>query len=213
MFSSLKALFLAFLLVPGTQAATELYSWHLFDVFAKINKSFDITLHSRLRTRDEFHQLQQVRTGVVLVWHPKNLKISPVAGYYYQPVKERDRPWREGHRVFMGLMRPFQLPNKMVLNTRISAERHMYEGLPGYMRYRSYVRLEIPKRKITPFIQNEWLAVKTGFHSVRNSGGLRFQLTPHTMLEAGYLYDIRRTIYGGDRSAIVTTFRYTLPER
>ncbi|MBK5295001.1 MAG: DUF2490 domain-containing protein [Acidobacteriia bacterium] len=194
-------------------AATELYSWHLFDVQTKINKSFEIILHSRIRTRDEFHQVQQLRTGAILLWHPKNMKLTPIFGYYYQPVKEKNIPWRDGHRVFAGLMRPFPLPERMVLNTRIAVERHMYDGVPGYMRYRTYVRLEIPKGKITPFVQNEWLAVKTGFHSVRNSGGIRFQLSPNTILETGYLYDIRRTVYGGDRSAIVTTFRYTIPER
>jgi len=192
--------------------ATELFSWHVTDNQVRLNRRFDLVLHSRIRTRQEFQHVQQLRTGSILRMQAgKNL--IPYVGYYFQPAHEPNDPWVRGHRVFVGVERPFALPNRMVMTTRLAAERHMNTGRPNYFRFRTYMRLQFPGRKVAPFIQNEWLAVKQGFHSVRNSGGLRMRLSPAVTLEAGYLYDIRRTFWGGDRSAIVTALKFQKPER
>jgi hypothetical protein len=191
--------------------ATELFSWHVTDSQVKLNRRFDLVLHSRIRTRHEFHHVQQLRAGSILRMQAgKNL--IPYAGYYFQPAQEPSDPWVRGHRVFVGMERPFGL-NRMMMTTRVAAERHINTGRPDYFRFRTYARLQFPGRRVAPFIQNEWLAVKQGFHSVRNSGGLRMRLSPAVTLEAGYLHDIRRTAWGGDRSAIVTALKFQKPER
>ncbi|MBM3814097.1 MAG: DUF2490 domain-containing protein [Acidimicrobiia bacterium] len=200
------------LTLPASLSATELFSWHLFDTQMRVNRHADLVIHSRVRTRDEFHRLQQARGGAIVRFHAgKNL--IPYTGYYFQPAHEAGDPWTKGHRAFVGVERPFAVALGTVLITRIAAERHMNTGRPNYMRFRTYTRLQLPGRRVAPFIQNEWLAVKQGFHSVRNSGGLRIRLSPVMTLEAGYLYDIRRASWGGDRSAIVTALKFQLPER
>ena len=43
---------------------------------------------------------------------------------------------------------------------------------------------------------------------MRNSGGLGVRVTPELTVEGGFLYNIRRTFWGGDRQAIVTGLRW-----
>jgi hypothetical protein len=43
---------------------------------------------------------------------------------------------------------------------------------------------------------------------MRNSGGLRVVVSPKVAFEVGYLYDVRRTVWGGDRQAIVTEISF-----
>ena len=90
---------------------------------------------------------------------------------------------------------------------RVAAERHFFSLDRDYNRYRTYTRV-MWRRQVSPFLQNEWLAVNGGFHSVRNSVGLRFPIGSQSKLEIGYLYDYRRQVWGGDRQAIVTSLRF-----
>ena len=84
----------------------------------------------------------------------------------------------------------------------------MGTGRPDYNRYRSYFRIVIGRDRVTPYLQNELLAVRHGFHSMRNSAGLRFRLASRMTAETGFLYDHRQTEWGGDRAALVTAIRY-----
>jgi hypothetical protein len=98
--------------------------------------------------------------------------------------------------------------NGVAVSTRLVAERHIGTGLPDYNRYRSSVRIVVGKSRIAPFFQNEMLAVRQGFPSTRNSGGMRLRINQQLTVEAGYLYDNRRVAWGGNRQALVTTVRW-----
>ena len=89
----------------------------------------------------------------------------------------------------------------------------MATGRPDHNRYRSYERLVIGRGRFSPYLQNEWLAVRQGFHSVRNSGGLRMRVTGQLTVEAGYLFDFRRAAWGDNRQAIVTAVKWQRRER
>jgi hypothetical protein len=201
----------ALLAVPGLVSATELYSWHSFDSPVVDAKKVQLILHHRTRTRHELSYLDQSRVGSILRWKAK-AGLIPFVGYYFQPQQLRHQEWTRGHRVFTGVEAPFRPAPSLAVTTRLAAEHFMRTGRQDYNRYRSYARLVIGRGRVSPFVQNEVLAVRQGFHSTRNSGGLRFAFR-HVTLEAGYLYDIRRMAWGGDRQAIVTSLRYERRER
>ncbi|MBL8178887.1 MAG: DUF2490 domain-containing protein [Bryobacterales bacterium] len=192
--------------------ATELYSWHGFDYAETLHPKLELQITSRLRTRDEFKFLQQVRGGPVLRWRVSEKNVL-YGGYYLQPGHDPSAPWRMGQRLFIGLERPWNF-KKFTISNRIAAEHHFTGGArANYNRYRTSTRLFFPGRRITPFVQSEWLAVRQGFHSTRSSGGLRVRLNAMMTMEASYLYDIRRTVWGGDRSAIVTSITFRRAEK
>lgn len=193
-------------MLSAAAGATELYSWHAFDAVVVSGGKLQVTLHSRIRTRDHFTQIQQVRGGPVV-----RLGLKPgfalLGGYYYQPGQNAVREWGHGHRVFGG----FEVATKLravVISTRVIAERHQFSHSPGYGRYRTPTRFLWERRGVAPFYQVELLAVKQGFHSFRNMGGVRWQVSPRVTAELSYCYDIRRTVWGGDRQAIVTSLRF-----
>ena len=188
-------------------AATEMYSWHGLDIPVFGNKRFQLTAHTRLRSRHELSYLDQIRVGPVLRWNASK-RLIPFGGFYLQPQQVRPDTWFWGRRFFGGVEAPFRLNPKAQLTTRLVAERFINTGRPDYNRYRSSVRLVLGNGRVTPYLQSEFLAVRQGFHSMRNSGGLRYTVSPHLALEAGYLYDLRRTFWGGDRQALVTAIRW-----
>lgn len=191
----------------GVARAAEFYSWHAFDTPVISSKQYELVLHHRTRSRHEFHYLDQVRGGAIFRWNATP-RLIPYVGGYFQPQQFRVHEWVEGRRVFFGVESPFRLGRMLALTARIAAERHIGTGRPDYNRYRTYERLVIGRARLAPFVQNEWLAVRQGLHSVRNSGGLRCRVTPHWTVEGGYLYDIRRTAWGGHRQALVTAIRW-----
>jgi Protein of unknown function (DUF2490) len=184
-----------------------LYSWHSFETPVNFSKRWQLVLHHRERTRHEFSYLDQARAGGVLRWSATK-HLTPYVGYYFQPQQLRSDEWIQGHRIFAGVEAPFQIGPGARLTTRIAMERFIHTGRPNYSRYRSSARVVFGRRRVAPYLQNEWLAVNQGFHSVRNSGGLRLRVSAAVVVEGGYLYDIRRSLWGGDRQAIVTGVRF-----
>ena len=191
----------------GFANAAELYSWHGFDTPVVTNKRYEVVLHGRVRSRHELQYLDQARVGGIFRWK-LGARVIPFAGAYYQPQQVRAHQWTEGSRYFGGAEAPFKLGDSLALTTRLVAERFVGTGRPDYNRYRSFARLVIGRGRIAPYLQDEWLAVRQGFHSTRNSGGLRVRVSPKLSIEGGYLFDYRRTFWGGDRQAIVTAIRW-----
>lgn len=194
-------------LAASTAAAQSTFTWHTFDAPIRLNPKLELVVHERVRTRRGFGTLDQIRGGPILRWRAAS-KATLLGGYYFQPQHTSDERWVRGHRFFAGVESTRPLGERMQAIGRLTAERFFSTGRPDYNRYRSYLRLLIGKESVRPYLQNEWLAVRQGFHSVRNSGGLRMRLSPHVIVEAGLLYDIRRTFWGGDRFAILTGIRY-----
>lgn len=188
--------------------AAELFSWHAVDTRVVSQGRFELTLHHRTRTRHEITYLDQSRVGPVARW-TVNPRLALLGGYYFQPQQIRPHTWSEGQRVFFGVETPLVNRRGSVLAMRAVAERHMFTGRPAYNRYRTSLRWTMGQARLRPFVQNELLAVWPGFHSTRNSGGLSFRLSPVASLDVSYLYDTRRTFWGGDRQSIVTSIRWT----
>lgn len=186
---------------------TELFTWHSIDTPVLITDRFQLDVHQRLRTRHEAHYLDQVRGGSTFRWR-LSPRLTTMYGFYAQPQQIRPGNWVAGRRVFAGVELPGTVRNGVAISTRLVAERHMSTGRPDYGRYRSSVRLVFGKGRVAPYVQNELLAVRNGFHSTRNSGGLRMRITQQLTVEAGYLYDNRRLAWGGNRQAIVTSVRW-----
>jgi hypothetical protein len=207
----LRAALLLFLL-SACPAAAELFSWHGFDASVPVSERLELVLHHRTRTRHEYSYLDQSRVGSVVRWTAAP-RIIPFGGYYFQPQQVVPHRWHLGSRLFAGVEAPFPISTSVRLTTRIAAERFIGTGRPDYNRYRSYLRASFGARTATPWVQHELIAVRQGFHSVRTSGGLRFPLSSQVSAEVGYVFDCRRSIWGGDRHAIVTGLRYHVGRR
>ena len=199
--------------LPG--GATELFSWHVLDTRVLSRGRFELTLHHRTRTRHELSYLDQSRVGPVARW-TYSPRLTLIGGYYFQPQQIRPDVWAEGQRFFAGVESLVVSKPGTALLLRGFTERHVHTGRPAYTRYRSFLRWTIGQRRIKPFLQNELLAVgpgsQSGFQSTRNSGGLSCRLSSQVTLDVSYLYETRRTFWGGDRQAIVTSVRWT-PQR
>lgn len=206
--SGFLLLFAAGALLRGT----ELYTWHSFEEPVVQTSRFELNIHHRTRTRHEMHYLDQVRGGAILRWtlFPK---VTTLYGVYVQPQQIRSGEWTTGRRLFAGVEVPIAVKDGLTLSTRLVAERHIATGRPDYNRYRSHTRLVFGHARIAPYFQHELLAVHHGFHSTRNSGGLRMRINSQLTVEAGYLYDNRRREWGGNRQAIVTAVRFSRRSR
>lgn len=195
---------LALLVAPSRTPAADLFSWHSVDQTVLHKGRWELLAHSRLRTFHEFHDLNQFRAGPILRAGLVK-RLTGFGGYFWQPVHALDGKWHSGHRVFGGVEWAQPLGQRSLTN-RLIAEHHEGGNFRAYNRYRTWSRLAWSGR-VAPYLQNEWLFVRQGFHSVRNSGGLRLRLNEWVVLEMAYLYDIRRTVWGGDRQAVITGLR------
>lgn len=201
-------LLLASLLLASTAGATELFSWHVFDTRLVNQGRFELTLHHRTRTRQDFHYLDQSRFGSIARFN-LNPRISLLGGYYFQPQQVRDEVWTKGQRIFAGFEAPLVQRRNSVVSMRALTERHVGTGRADYTRNRTSLRWTMGSRRVRPFLQNELLAVWPHFHSTRNSGGFSIRLSDELSMDVSYLYDLRRTYWGGDRQSIVTSMRWT----
>ena len=204
MIRAVAALFLAILPAVAQQA----FTWHSFDMPLHWTERFSVTLHQRTRTRDGFGWLDQIRVGAVGRWRTPSPRFTLVGGYYFQPQHPSEDVWEEGQRLFGGVETAAGLGRKVVWSGRLLAERHINTGRPNYNRYRTSARFLFGSGTVAPWVQNEVLAVNDGFHSMRNSIGIRTRVSAKVSVETGVLYDLRRTAWGGDRIALVTGVRY-----
>jgi hypothetical protein len=191
-------------------AATELFSWHTFDVRAMAVGKLEITVHSRLRTRHEASHLDQVRGGPLVRWAATK-RLTLLGGFYHQPTQVSKDHWFKGQRLIAGVESPlYHRPGHAVAG-RFLAEHFAGTGRPDYTRYRASLRWTVGRGRVRPFVQNETFAAWPGFHSSRQSGGASIRLSEEMSMDVSYLYDIRRAFWGGDRQAIVTSVRWTPP--
>lgn len=197
--------------LTATAQGSELFSWHSFDVAERVTKKVDLQVTSRVRTRDEFQLLNQFLGGPMLTYRV-NSRWLYFGGYWTQPGHEDKKPWIMGHRTFAGVDRRWGVRN-FTLVGRLTYERHYGAGRPNHNRYRTYARLLFPRRAVTPFLQYEWMAIREGFFSSRQTGGLRFHINRNVFVDASYLYDIRRANWGGNRNAIITSVSFRRSER
>lgn len=200
--------FLLLFAIASPCVATEVFSWHTMDTALIQKGRFELTAHHRTRSRHELSYLDQSRWGTIGRW-TANQKLVVVAGYYFQPQQVRPDVWKRGHRLFAGVEAPLYVKPGNVVSGRFLMERHMNTGRPGYFRYRTSLRWVHGRGRVRPFLQNELLAVWPGFHSTRNSAGLQMRLNEHLTMDVSYLYDTRRTFWGGDRQSIVTSMKWT----
>ncbi|MBM3758831.1 MAG: DUF2490 domain-containing protein [Acidobacteria bacterium] len=188
--------------------ATELFSWHTMDTTLIQKGRFELSSHHRTRTRQELTYLDQSRVGAIGRWTARP-KLVVLAGYYFQPQQLRDDLWTRGHRVWGGVEAPLWSKPGHLVSGRLLMERHLSTGRADYFRYRTSLRYVAGKGRVRPFIQNEVLAAWPGFHSTRNSGGVMMRLNDQLSLDVSYLYDVRRTFWGGDRQSVVTSMKWT----
>ena len=198
----------ALFIATASAHAQQTFTWHSFEVPFQLTKRFSLILQERIRTREGFGWLDQIRVGAITRWQTPSPKLILAGGYYFQPQHPSEDVWEEGQRVFGGVETSAGLGRRVIWTGRAVAERHINTGRPNYNRYRSYARFMFGTGSVVPWVQNEILAVREGFHSMRNSIGIRTSLSPRLSFEAGILYDLRRESWGGDRIALVTGLRY-----
>ena len=202
-----RLIFALLALSVACPAATELYSWHVFDARLFSTNRFELAAHHRTRSRHDFSYFDQARFGVTFRF-AVNPRLTVLGGYYFQPQQVRPHVWTKGQRPFLGLETPLVKTKSSTVALRLVTERHIHTGRSNYTRNRTSVRWTMGTGRVRPFLQNELLAVWPHFHSTRNSGGLSLRLNSELSMDVSYLYDSRRTFWGGDRQSIVTSLRW-----
>ncbi len=190
-----------FLLACPVAGAENFWSWHGFDLIAMKKAGWEITLHSRLRTRQG--ELQQGRTGAI-ARREVAPRVSMVSGYYYGKEEDSLDEVRDVHRIFGGGEFTLLRRETAKLAGRTLVEYFFRETRPDSARYRQRLRFE-QGRVVGPAVQGEWFFDGEGFLSQRYQAGVRWKVNGWATLEAGYLYDRRRAAIGSNRHAVVTS--------
>jgi len=198
-------------LLPGQ----ELFSWNTFEVAAPLAKGWELTLHSRLRTRHEFHQIAQVRGGPQISYRYQRWNLR--GAYYFEPDHSAtNHPargyWESGHRVFGSADLTLHPERRVAVIPRFMWERFFTADRGNYNRYRSGARVNFGART-GPYLQHEWMFVAGGLQILRNGAGMRIAAGRHWSIEGGWLFDRRRGDWGGNRQAIISSVRYEWGER
>lgn len=194
--------------------AQELFSWNAFEVSTRLSEGWELTLHSRIRTRHEFHQIAQVRGGPQLGYRLQRWSFR--GAYYFEPDHSGDHDpstgyWESGHRVFGSVDATLRPARTVSVIPRFMVERFLTSDRGNYNRYRSGARINIGGRT-GPYLQHEWMFVASGLQILRNGAGMRFSPGRHWSLEGGWLFDQRGPSWGGNRQAIVSSLHYAWGE-
>lgn len=187
--------------------ASDLFSWHSFEVRVASRGRLEVTLHTRARTRHELRSYDLSQVGPLVRWAATD-RVALVGSFYFRPQRTHPGVWIWGRRSFFGVEAPILKKPGNTVTSRVLVDRLIGTGRPDHNRYRALVRWTIGRGLVRPFVQHETLAARTGFHSTRQSGGLTVQISEQLSMDASYVYDTRRTFWGGDRQAIVTSVRW-----
>ena len=181
--------------------AESFWSWHTFDLVALKQAGWEVTVHSRLRTREG--ELQQGRTGAILRREAAP-RLALLSGYYYGKEEDSVDEFRDVHRMFGGGEITLLRRETVKVAGRTLVEYFFRDTRPDSGRFRQRLRLE-QGRAVGPAVQGEWFFDRDGFLSQRYHAGVRWKMNGWATLEAGYLYDRRRASIGLNRHALVTS--------
>lgn len=188
------------LLLAGSAAAQEQWSWHSADFTVYEGRAVEWALHTRLRTRQG--DLQQGRSGTILKFAPR-ARLNWIAGYYYGREEDTREEWQDSHRLFGGAEVRLYRRGAVTVAARGLAERFLREGRPDLTRLRQRVRLST-RHRIGPYTSGEWFWDLKGYLASRYQGGLRWRASRWLAIEAGYMYDARSPQLGPPRHGLVT---------
>ena len=126
---------LAALAGSGQAQEQDVASLHQFNLLAEINDNFRVMLHNRVRFYNDISEFLQYWTGPVLFydWKPR---LQWQAGYYVIEQRSNDtfvtiqRPWLGASVTAYG-------NDKLKLDWRTLAERHIYSGHGDFTRVRT----------------------------------------------------------------------------
>lgn len=200
------------LLIPTAgSSGAESFSWHALEAPVFATQRFELIAHSRVRTRSHFSKFDDVRAGPVVKFHPF-AHVSLLGGYYFQNGDPLDPVPTHTNRLFTGVEIPWSW-NARTMTSRSVVERYIGGIRSDYTRYRTSLRITWQQRRLSPYLQSEALFVRDGFHSSRTSAGIILRPERHVRMEIGYLFDVRRAFWGGNRHALVTNVRFQRAER
>ncbi|MBL8215990.1 MAG: hypothetical protein JNK87_35030, partial [Bryobacterales bacterium] len=156
------------LLLSGPVAGAEsFWSWHGFDLVALRKAGWEVTVHSRLRTREG--ELQQGRTGAILR-RGVAPRLALLSGYYYGKEEDSVDELRDVHRGFGGGEVTLVRSETAKLAARTLVEYFVRETRANSGRFRQRLRLE-QGRVVGPAVQGEWFFDGEGFLSQRYAAG------------------------------------------
>lgn len=203
-----SAVLIALLSIPVRAEVFEW--WQTTDLPLFSRESVSAVVHTQFRMRQQFSDLFQARIGPVVkasIGSPWTLTL----GYYFGESEQRRDVWRNNHRTFAAIERPFQF-ERGSLTMRTMAEHHFGGGNPQDRRFRqSFVWSH--RAPLAPYWGTETFFDRQGFMSQRILGGIRYPMGGHFAMDVGYVYDIRRLRAGEHRHAIHTTIRPRRRER
>jgi hypothetical protein len=194
------------LLIALGFCAQEVETQHGFDVTLPITSKLDVLLHTRLRTQPGRLGLYQARSGPVFSYDVSS-RWSLLGGYYYVQQENRDQEFIAGHRLFGGAEGSLYRRGRAAVDTRALYERFLPDNAADFNRYRSRFRFTW-KARVSPYAGPEFFFDRSGWRSVRLSGGIRWTAARNVELDVGYFYEPRRASIGPPRHMFLTSIHF-----
>jgi hypothetical protein len=189
--------------------AQPLEGFHIVEGVAIIRHGLQLTPQLRLRTADRFHELAQIRSGMIATI-PLLPHVDALAAGYWEPTLRRPR-FPASYRLQFGAQARIPLGAKWTAQPRAMWERlNRTTGL-AYRRVRLGGRLTWAGAKVAPYLYTDTFLTGAGptlFHSSRTGAGLGWGLGKRARMELEYFYDVRRDFWGGDRQVLTTRVQF-----
>lgn len=186
---------------------------HAFDYTQALNRRWDLTLHTRVRTQP-YHGLglYQVRVGPIASWRATS-RLSLLGGYYFARQQRRaDDDFIGGHRLFGGADFTVVRNRHLAADLRGIAERFLSDAAPDFSRYRFRSRLS-GRTRVAPTASYEVFLDRRGWRGDRYTGGVRWNVRSGIQVEVGYLYEHRRPDVGPHRHILTTSLQFRRANR
>jgi hypothetical protein len=204
----LKSVLLLALATSATAAPFEW--WQTTDIALFNREKVTAVVHTQLRVRQRFHDVFQGRIGSVVRFSlPRRWSLS--TGYYYSEVEAGPHDWRNNHRAWVSVDRPFRF-ERGTFSLRTMAEHHWGGSNPRDNRLRQQF-MWTHQTWMSPYAGSETFFNREGFMGQRLLAGVRRSLTSGYMIDLGYIYDRRQLHAGGTRHVFQTAIRPRRRER
>jgi hypothetical protein len=193
-------------LALGPLRAQPLEGFHIAEAVVPASHGWQFNPQVRFRMANQFHTLSQLRSGLIVT---KSLlpHLELWSAAYWEPTLRQPRH-RASTRLQLGIQSRYNARPALAVQTRLMVERLYRTNGLLYSRLRLGNRVTFGQGKYRPYLTNDTLAVRQGFHSSRSGAGLAWDPSPGVHLEFEYVYDRRRAYWGGDRQILTTRIQF-----
>jgi hypothetical protein len=184
-----------------TVSATELHGDGAVDTHIRLNRKWDVVLHSRARvrvTQDDWYDISLV--PIFTYQAHRNVQFS--TGTFFTRTETKSR-WRNVARPFVAV-EPSIRKGRVTLASRTGYERFVVFNGADYNRYRQRFRV-VGNGSWKPYASTEFFLTNAGLATTRYGVGVRKDIGKHDGIEFFYWYEARDLAGTGVRHVLSVT--------